>query len=107
MTFHPADQREDHQGSRVSGEGSVREGNGVSRRATSGGSLGGGAGRDKSMEGAKVRDEGTGHKLGGHRKEAPKSPKLSVQPYETSILLPFCLKAKKKRKGKGDKRGKR
>lgn len=39
-TFHPADQREDHQGSRVSAVGSVREGNGVSRRATSGGSWG-------------------------------------------------------------------
>lgn len=40
LTFQPTDQRKDHQGSRVSGERSVREGNGVSRRATSGGSLG-------------------------------------------------------------------
>lgn len=39
-TFHLTDQREDHQGSRVSAVGSVREGNGISRRATSGGSLG-------------------------------------------------------------------
>lgn len=39
-TFHLTDQRGDHQGSRVSAVGSVREGNGVSRRATSGGSLG-------------------------------------------------------------------
>lgn len=40
VTFHLTDQREDHQGSRVSAVGSVREGNGVSRKATSGGSLG-------------------------------------------------------------------
>lgn len=39
-TFHPTDHREDHQGSRASAVGSVREGNGISRRATSGGSLG-------------------------------------------------------------------
>lgn len=31
------------------------------------------------------------HKLGGHRKEAPKSPKLSVQPCEPPILSPVSL----------------
>lgn len=94
VTFHPADQREDHQRSRVSAVGSVGEGDGVSRRATSGGSFGGGAGRAEKPEGAKVKDEGTGHSLGGHRKEARNSPSLSARPCELSILPRIRLKAK-------------
>ena len=58
------------------------------------GVFGGGAGRAERPEGAKVRDEGAGHRLGGHRKEAPNSPLLSVRPCEPSVLLLICLKAK-------------
>lgn len=40
------------------------------------------------------------HKLGGHRKEVPKSPKLSVQPCEPPALLSFRLKENKRENAK-------
>lgn len=45
-----------------------------------------------------MRDEGTSHNLGGHREEAPRSPKLSGQPYEPSILLSFLSEGKIRKK---------